>query len=55
MVFGMSNDKDVNVVLGLLPREAFYFFTEAKLPRAMPAGKLKERALDFGLRGGSGG
>ena len=51
MVFGMSNDKDVSLVLELLPKEAFYFFTEAKLPRAMPARELKEKALNFGLQG----
>src|SRR5690554_1156283 len=51
MVWGMSNDKDTGLVLDLLPKEAYYFFTEAKLPRVIPAGELREKALAFGLRG----
>lgn len=51
IVWGMSNDKDTGLVLDLLPKEAYYFFTEAKLPRAMPTEELRKKASNFGLRG----
>ena len=51
MILGMSNDKDIFPVLSLLPKEATYFFCEAKLPRAMPAATLAEKASETGLKG----
>src|SRR5690606_38472666 len=44
MILGMSNDKDISPVLSLLPKEAFYTFCEAKLPRAMSAEALRTQA-----------
>lgn len=40
IVFGMVNDKDVDVVLKLLPKEAHYYFTQAQTHRAIPAKDL---------------
>lgn len=51
VVLGMVNDKDVNQVLNLLPKEATYFFCEAKIPRAMEADKLCSLATQHGLSG----
>lgn len=51
VVFGMVRDKDVESVLTLLPRNAQYIFCEAKLPRAMPAVDLLQKAVDAGLTG----
>ena len=51
IVMGMVNDKDVRGVLGLMPKEAVYYFTQASVKRAMPAGRLKELGLEAGLRG----
>ena len=51
IVMGMVNDKDVQGVLGLMPKEAVYYFTQASVKRAMPAGRLKELGLEAGLRG----
>ena len=43
IVFGMVSDKDVDVVLSLLPKEAHYYFTQAKTHRAMPAEELRAK------------
>ena len=51
IVLGMVKDKDIHQVLGILPPEAIYYFTQAKIPRALDAGQLKEYALEHGLRG----
>ncbi|MDH5251006.1 MAG: bifunctional folylpolyglutamate synthase/dihydrofolate synthase, partial [Cyclobacteriaceae bacterium] len=51
MVIGMVSDKDVVPMLQLLPKEATYYFCEAKIPRALAASKLAARAREAGLRG----
>ena len=51
IVFGMVNDKDVSAVLGLLPKEAVYYFTQASIPRALQAEDLAGLAGQFGLKG----
>ncbi len=37
MVIGMVNDKDVVPIVQLLPKDATYYFCEAKVPRALSA------------------
>lgn len=44
IVIGMVNDKDVDSVLRLLPRDAVYYFTQASVKRAMPAEELARKA-----------
>lgn len=51
MIVGMVNDKDINGVLELMPKEAFYFFTQASVPRAMPAAEFTAMAISHGLTG----
>ncbi len=51
MVIGMVQDKDISKILALLPMDAQFVFCQANLPRAMEAGKLAEKAGDFGLKG----
>lgn len=51
IVIGMVNDKDINGVLALLPQNATYYFTQASIPRALPAHEMKTAALHFGLSG----
>lgn len=51
MVIGMVSDKDISKVLSMLPKEATYYFTNANIPRAMPANELAEIASGFGLNG----
>lgn len=51
MVIGMVQDKDISKILALFPKDARFVFCQANLPRAMEAGKLAEKAGDFGLKG----
>ncbi|MDN4164058.1 folylpolyglutamate synthase/dihydrofolate synthase family protein [Cytophagales bacterium LB-30] len=51
MVIGMVNDKKLDQVLALLPKEAHYIFCTAKIPRALPAKELAQLAATFGLQG----
>lgn len=55
IVFGMVNDKDVDVVLDLLPRDAFYYWTEASTHRAIPSDEMRRLGLAHGLIGESCG
>lgn len=50
-VIGMVNDKDVDHVLCILPKEAIYYFTKASIPRAMNEEILAEKARTAGLHG----
>jgi len=52
-VIGMVNDKDVSGVLGLLPKDATYYFCKAAIPRALEADELKNIAKQFSLKGDS--
>ncbi|MFZ5999950.1 MAG: glutamate ligase domain-containing protein, partial [Bacteroidota bacterium] len=51
MVIGMVKDKDISKVLSLLPKEGYYFFCQAKIPRAMDAVGLQKQAGAHGLHG----
>lgn len=51
MIVGMVNDKDIDGVLSLMPTDAFYFFTQASVERAMPAEQFTAKALLKGLTG----
>lgn len=51
MVIGTVNDKDVAKVLALLPPQATYYFCQADIPRALPAGELAALAAAAGLTG----
>ncbi len=53
IITGMVKDKDVSAVLSLWPNEASYYFTNAHIPRALPAVDLKDKASAFGLKGDS--
>jgi dihydrofolate synthase / folylpolyglutamate synthase len=51
VVYGMVKDKETDKVLPLLPKEAHYYFTQAHIPRALPAVELKEIANNYELHG----
>ena len=51
MVLGASNDKKLDGILKILPKEAFYYFCQAKLPRALRADELAKQGAQFGLHG----
>ncbi|NLV52594.1 MAG: bifunctional folylpolyglutamate synthase/dihydrofolate synthase [Bacteroidales bacterium] len=53
IVFGMVNDKDISGVLEMLPKHASYYFCQANVKRALPHETIKEKALEYGLRGES--
>lgn len=50
-VLGVVNDKSIDSILKLLPKKAIYYFCQAKIPRAMSAMKLSEKALNADLKG----
>lgn len=50
-VFGMVDDKNIDEVLSLMPKNATYYFTRADIPRAMNEKKLQELANNYGLKG----
>ncbi|MDR2859533.1 MAG: bifunctional folylpolyglutamate synthase/dihydrofolate synthase [Mediterranea sp.] len=51
VVIGMVNDKDINGILALLPKDAAYYFTKADIARALPEDELMRVAHSAGLRG----
>lgn len=51
MVIGFVADKDIDHILCLLPKTAHYYFCNARIPRALPAPLLAEKAKAAGLRG----
>jgi len=53
MVIGFVSDKDLSLVLPLLPRDAIYYFTKASVPRALDEKVLKAEAGKYGLTGSS--
>jgi dihydrofolate synthase/folylpolyglutamate synthase len=53
IVIGFVNDKDLASVLPLFPKDAFYYFTKASVPRALDESILKTEASKYGLKGNS--
>ena len=53
IVFGTVNDKKINDILNLLPKDAKYYFCKAKIDRALNADKLKLIAYEYKLIGES--
>lgn len=51
IVLGMVNDKEIDKMLNLLPKNARYFFCQAKIPRALDKQELRQKALAKGLIG----
>lgn len=50
-VLGIVKDKDITQILSMLPRNAAYYFCQPKIPRALDAVMLQEKASSFGLLG----
>lgn len=50
-VLGVVNDKDITNILQLLPKNATYYFCQAKIPRALEVDILAEKAMAVGLSG----
>ena len=51
IVFGMVDDKDINSVMCLLPKNAIYYWTQAESKRAIKAERVAEIAIKHDLRG----
>ncbi len=50
-VLGVVNDKDLDDVLPLFPKNAKYYFCKPNIPRGLEASILAEKAASFGLNG----
>lgn len=51
IVFGMVDDKDIDSVMYLLPKNAIYYWTQAESKRAIKAERVAEIAIKHDLRG----
>ncbi|MEZ4857111.1 MAG: folylpolyglutamate synthase/dihydrofolate synthase family protein [Gelidibacter sp.] len=51
MVFGVVNDKNVNSILPLLPKNATYYFCKPNIPRGLDVEVLKAIFLKNGFKG----
>lgn len=51
VVWGMVNDKEISSILSMMPKDACYYFCQAKIPRALDAQLLATQALEFDLHG----
>ena len=52
-VFGSVNDKDLDEILRILPKNATYYFCHAQINRALNSNILKRQALNHKLKGNS--
>lgn len=50
-VLGMVNDKEIDKILQMLPKQALYYFCKADIPRGLESSLLKRKAEEFGLNG----
>ncbi len=53
IVIGMVNDKDIDGVLSLLPRDAQYYFCQASVSRALAHEEMQSKGREHGLFGNS--
>ena len=51
LIMGMAADKAVEEVLAQLPKHYKYYFTNAQIPRALPASQLQQKAYQQGITG----
>ena len=50
-VFGLVNDKEIDKILKMLPKDATYYFCKADIPRGLDSNELRIKALGYGLTG----
>lgn len=53
IICGFVKDKDVSKALQIFPKGANFYFTQAKVPRALDVGALQQKAKEQGLVGNS--
>ncbi|MFY0631380.1 MAG: bifunctional folylpolyglutamate synthase/dihydrofolate synthase [Flavobacteriaceae bacterium] len=51
IVLGVVNDKKLEDILCLFPKQAIYYFCKPDIPRGLNADELKNKAKEFGLEG----
>lgn len=51
IVFGMVDDKDIDGVMSLLPKNAIYYFTRPQSKRAFPERMVQNKAIEHNLHG----
>ena len=51
IVFGVVNDKNLDHILPLLPKDAIYYFSKPNNPRGLDAEELHAKATTFDLKG----
>jgi len=51
IVWGMVNDKSIDRIMALLPKNAIYYFTKASIPRALNEDDLYKIAQKYDLNG----
>jgi len=50
-VFGVVNDKDLNSILPLFPKNAHYYFCKPNIPRGLATQILQQKCEEFDLKG----
>jgi dihydrofolate synthase/folylpolyglutamate synthase len=51
IVLGVVNDKDLNEILPLFPKNAIYYFCKPNIPRGLDSSILQKKAINQGLQG----
>jgi len=51
IVIGVVNDKNLETILPLFPKEADYYFCRPNIPRGLDAQELQKKAVKFNLKG----
>ncbi|GAA4271408.1 folylpolyglutamate synthase/dihydrofolate synthase family protein [Aquimarina gracilis] len=51
IVLGLVNDKDLDSILSLFPKDAIYYFAKPDIPRGLDEKELTKKALAFNLIG----
>jgi len=51
IVLGVVNDKNLDKILSLFPKNAIYYFCKPDIPRGLEAKKLQQNAMQFQLNG----
>lgn len=53
MVLGFVNDKNLDLILPLFPKDAKYYLARPDIPRGLDVSLLQDKALEYGLKGES--
>ena len=51
IVLGVVNDKDLDAILPMFPKEAKYYYCKPNIPRGLDASELKSKCDSFGFKG----